>query len=143
MMGRSRTVSKREQAEIEERERLRNERRALVASAIRETAYALGHGEEKVTMGGSSCTKRELVCEGDVSATTIRFPDGAWVCADVDMFMGCHLIPHNGSRAEQAEERLRKVVHAIMADSTDDLSLDGCQWLWCTIALMDGDVSLG
>lgn len=136
-------TSKRELDELEARQRFRAESGLLVASAIRETAYALGHGSEMVTMGKSSCTKREIVCEGDAHATKIRFPDGAWVCTDLNTFMDRILASHNGRTAEEAEERLRKVFRAVKGNGDDNEPLlDGCQWLWCTIALMDGDVDV-
>lgn len=123
-------------------EAARRERSHAIAVAMRETAYALGHGSEVVTYGSASCPKRELTCEGDYHSTTVRFPDGTYLCSDIGTLMDHMLVEHNGERVEEAEGKVRGIWNASRGRDPE-LFLDSSDWLECTIALMDGDVSFG
>lgn len=140
--------SKREQAERERRERLertREERSTLIGATIRQTLYAVGLGRGRVSLDGGRTwhDKRRITCEGEYDCLTVTMPDGSQTQGDMGTLLDRVMRRYDPGEVERAEEHIRKISHALPRKSEYDVMITSRDWLWCIIALMEGDVILG
>lgn len=145
-MARTSKHEKEQRLQQEARERKEERMSSIMGSIIRETAYALGLGNDRVSLDGGSSwhPKRGIVCEGGHPTNlTVRASDGSWVSSDMGTFIDCNMRRQDCVAVEKAEGRLRKIYHAVKKANGIDSPMLGADWLWCIIVLTEGDVVLG
>lgn len=133
-------------AQADERERRRDEQSALIGVTIRETAYATGHGTERISLDGGRTwhLKRHVICDGNqADGLTVRTQGGTCVTGTLESLIDGNMRRHDGRVIEEAEGRLRKISNSVIKASGHDFPLTARDWLWCLIALTDGDLILG
>lgn len=124
---------------------------ALVGAAIRGTARALGHGAGRISIdhGSHWHDKGEASYSeapgGHGGAVTMAMPDGSRLTASIDSIVG-RMEEHDREGVAAAREALAEIEEALPPTGEDGtlpgVTLGGCEWLQCLIALVDGDVTV-
>lgn len=122
-------------------------KKSLIGKVIRETARAMGHGDERISWDGGINwhAKKGIRCSGSDRSLKVEAPDGSWIMNDV-----WHLIDRRHNEAMRtAEDKLMEIADAMREETLGSSSLthstsfiSSADWLWCTIMMTDGDVIL-
>ena len=127
-------------------------RRSLIGKTIRETARAMGHGDELVSWDGGEHwhAKKDIRCSGDSGSVLVEAPDGSSIAGSI-----WHLMSRQRNELmREAEQRLMEIADAIGEDTPEPSCFEsatlvrrfslmsGADWLWCTIMMADGDVTI-
>ena len=120
------------------------ERSSLIGATIRQTLYAVGHGRGRVSLDGGRTwyDKRRITCDGEYDCLTVTMPDGSQTQGDMGTLLDRVMRKYDAGEVERAEERIRKISHALPRRNEYDIMITSKDWLWCIIALMEGDVIL-
>ena len=129
----------------DDRARARAERSSLIGATIRQTLYAVGHGRGRISLDGGQTwyDKRRIICDGDYDCLTVTMPDGSRTQGDMGTLLDRVMRKYDATEVERAEEHIRKISHALPRENEYDVMITSKDWLWCIIALMEGDVILG
>lgn len=147
MMGFGKKVRmERERAEEEECKRQQERASATFGEVIRKTAYALGHGDGRVSIDGGRTwhPKSDLVCSGSYLSLKLELPDGSCCVSDYDFLEGCmSCVGSTRQRILDLSRSLNEISKSLSGDDPYAPAISAKDHLWCLVVLLDGDVVFG